>query len=252
MVTLLFGALSGCSSNKGPATNSYLRAYVSASQNLTEQIRQLPRLIGPRRPYLPPSPTREERRDYSLARRSYPAVLARYFGVLSQHCQALSQLYGQAQDRFAGLNGAGVDPEAVQLVALRVTTIGQRREVFVELDRLCQLRRDAQLRGVSNDALDAVVLGAAQGAIDGAAGGPETAALGGLIGGVKALLGEASKSQTEQDSIHKQAEKLNAAVTDLSRSVVEFQTRHAALVAQLFARYPNQDWGFLAPKQPTS
>jgi hypothetical protein len=114
------------------------------------------------------------------------------------------------------LNGAGVDPDAVQSLALRVTTIGQRREAFVELDR----RRDGLLRGMGNDALDAVVLGAAQDAIDGAAGGPETAALRGLIGGVKALFSEASKSQSEQESIHKQAEKLNPAVTELSRSVV--------------------------------
>jgi hypothetical protein len=249
LAALICSVLTACSVNRVPATNAYLRAYESASENLMQQVQQLPRLIAPRRPYLPTSPTWEERRGNVLARRNYPDALARYFGALSQRCQALSRLYGQAQGQFAALNGAGVDTDAVRLVALRVTTIGQRRKEFVELDRLCQLRRDALLRGQSDEVLDSLVLGIGQGVVDGAAGGPETAILGGLIGAVKSLLGEASKSQVEQDSIREQAEKLNASVADLSLSIVEFKTQRAALMAQLPARYPGPDWSFLASKR---
>lgn len=183
--------------------------------------------------------------------RIYPLFVNQYYGAAFDRCQALSQLYGQTQDRIAAIKADGVDSAAVQLMTLRQQTVDQRREVFVELGRLTALNRDALKRRHSTDALDEILLGIVAGSIETLAngGGVDDAAMGGVLGKLKEAADAASKREADKDAVVDQIARETAAVTALQRGEAECQTERTKLTEVLKAKYPDQDWGVMVPKQ---
>jgi hypothetical protein len=153
---------------------------------------------------------------------------------------------------MATINAAGVDPMAIRLVSFRERTIGQRRELFVEIGRLAELRRSALLRGQSADDSDKIMTNIFEGAAKGAAVGPEAAIIGGIIGWLQGLGSVAEKRQQEKDAIGDQLAKLTATATQLQRDIIEYQTEHAQVITNLQAKYSDQDWNFMIPKEAAS
>lgn len=251
--TLICGLLAACSRSRGPATNVYLRTYEAISENLASQLRELPKFSPPRRPYRPPPhSTPQEFRGYANAIRNYPNALVQYESAVIERCQALSQLYGHAQNQLATTSAAGVDTMAVELVTLRERTIGQRRELFVEVGRFAQLNRDALVRRRSTDDLDEFVTDIFIEASKGAAAGPDGVVAGGILGAVKGAAGVVSKRETEKNVINDQLNRLAVTATQLQRDVVQYQTEHALLDTKVQAEYSEQDWSFMASKQPVN
>ncbi len=248
---LIGGVLAGCAQNKGPATNAYIRECESASASLASQIQGLPKVSPPSRPTLPANPTSEELRIFNGMEKIYPLFVNQYYGAAYDRCQALSQLYSQTQDRIAATKADGVDSAAVQLMTLRQQTVGQRHEVFVELGRLSALNRDALKRRRTTDALDEILLGIVSGSIETLAngGGADDAALGGDLGKLKEAADSASKREGEKEAVVDQIARETAAVTALQRGEAECRTERTKLTEVLKAKYPDQDWGMLLPKQ---
>ena len=251
-VALCFGGLLGCAPRKGPATNIYLRGYVSAVADLNAKLEQLPPVNPPEKPVLPEHATRDQRRQFVVQNRSYRNELIQYFNFFIERGHVLENLYGQTLTRLAALNGAGVDPSAVAMVAIRERTIGQRRELFVEMGRLAELRRDALSRQGSTDALDDLLSSVFVEALKDASGGLQGMEVGALVGAAKGLASIASKGRAEKEAIGEEADQVAVATTQLQRDVIDYQTAYAQLRTTVQANYPDEDWSFMGPKKAGS
>lgn len=249
---MICGLLVGCSPNKGPATNSYLRSYAQASDELAARLRQLPPVNPPVRPVLPARPTLEERREFNVQTRSYRNGQIQYYNAFLARGHILENLYGQTLSRISALNGAGADPSAVAMVAIRERTIGQRRELFVEMGRLAELRRDELSHQGSADALDDLVSSVFIEALKEAGGGLQGMEMGAFVGAAKGLASIVSKGKAEKEAIGEQANQVAAAATQLQRDVIDYQTASAQLRTTVQASYPDQDWSFLALRKAES
>src|ERR1022692_2145808 len=197
---LTCGLLAACSPNKGPATSAYLREFESASGSLAGQIRDLPRIAPPSRPFLPVGASPEQQRVYDGTMRIYPLFVNQYYGAVMERCQAISQLCSQTLDHIGSMNAAGADPDAVQLMTLGVQAIDQQRDFFAELRRLADLNRTALVRRKSVDSLDEVLSGVFDSAIGGNAGAAAT--------GPKEAAGALSKRQGHPYGIGEQVARL--------------------------------------------
>lgn len=246
---LICGLLAGCSASKGPATSAYLREFESDCAGAAGQVRGLPGIPPPSRPSLPPNPTDEEQRVFDGTMRIYPLFVNQYYGAIMERCQALSQISGQAQDRIAAMNAAGVDPAAALLAAHRGQVFGQWREFFTELRRLADLNRTALVRRKSVDDLDVMLSGVFSSAIAGSADGGNEDAAAAAAKGLKAVAGAASGRQGEQYGIGDQVARVAELAAQLQGDAAACLSEHAGLAKDLQARYPDQDWGMLQAKQ---
>ena len=238
---LTCGLLAACSPNKGPATSAYLREFESASGSLAGQIRDLPRIAPPSRPFLPVGASPEQQRVYDGTMRIYPLFVNQYYGAVMERCQAISQLCSQTLDHIGSMNAAGADPDAVQLMTLGVQAIDQQRDFFAELRRLADLNRTALVRRKSVDSLDEVLSGVFDSAIGGNAGAAAT--------GLKEAAGAFSKRQAEPYGIGEQVARVAERAAQLQRDTAAYQADSAQLTAGLQAKYPGQDLGMTQPKQ---
>jgi len=241
--------LAGCSANKGPATSAYIREFESVAAGLAGQIRGLPGIPPPSRPSLPPNPSEDQQRVFDGTTRIYPLFVNQYYGAVMERCQALSRLFGQAQDKIGAISAAGVDPAAALLAAHRGQVFGQWRDFFTELRRLADLNRTALVRRKSVDELDDMLSGVFGSAVAGSAGGAgESTAAGAVAGGLKEVAGAASRRQGEQYGIGDQVARVEEGAAQLQRDSAACQSEHDELAKSLKARYPDQDWGMLQPK----
>ena len=139
-------AVAGCAERHGPPTQAYLKAErnllktYSANQGPGEPI------FAPQKPILPRPATRDQYRAFILAKRQYPQEFESYYAKLIAHFKRLSDSFDQVQMQMGSLNAAGVDPEAVHLVATEEKLIGDMRLVLLEASGLCDRRRNAMIR----------------------------------------------------------------------------------------------------------
>lgn len=242
---------SGCSPNRGPKTNAYLRAYHSAGVDFTAQLRQFSPIAAPRLPVLPQQPTPEQRREFNEARRNYPGALISYYGAAVERFGALSRLFVQAEGRLGKINAGGVEPDAVRLATLREHALGLSGVCCLEIGRLADLSRTALKRRQSNDELDEILTTVFASAMSGFGGGTlDGAVVAGLGGLVKGMGAVAEKRQAERAAISDQIARVGSTATEMKREVLEYQTAYAQLSTALSAKYPELDWGFMVPSQP--
>jgi hypothetical protein len=234
------GLLAACSPNKGPATNAYLREYESASGSLAGQVRALPKIAPPSKPFLPVDASPEQQRVYNGTMRIYPLFVNQYYGAVMERCQAISQLCSQTLDHIGSMNAAGADPDAVQLMTLGVQAIDLQRDFFVELRRLADLNRTALVRRKSVDGLDEILSGVFGAAIEG-----DAAASGAVVEGLKEAAGAFSKRQAEPYGIGEQVAHVAERAAQLQGGTAAYKAGHAQLAAGLKSKYPDQDWGML-------
>ena len=239
---LTFGLLVACSQNKGPATNAYLREFESAAGSLAGQIRDLPKIAPPSRPFLPVNASPEQQRVYDGTMRIYPLFVNQYYGAVLERCQAISQLCSQTLDHIGSMNAAGADPDGVQLMTLGVQAIDQQRDFFVELRRLADLNRTALVHRKSVDNLDEILSGVFNSAIDGNA-----AAAGAVASGLKEAAGAASKREAEPFGVGEQVARVAERAAQMQGGTAAYQAGRAKLGAGLRSRYPDQDWTMFQP-----
>jgi hypothetical protein len=183
-----------------------------------------------------------------LRRKNYPAALAQYYNAFIERGHVLENLYGKTLTQIAALNGGGVDTSAVAMVAVRERTIGDRRELFVEMGRLAALGRQR----LADDSFGNLVTDIVGAAVKAFAITGDTTGTTELMGAAKGLAGFASKGHADAEALSAQAGKVADAIDQLQRTVFEYQTAYAQLLTTVQAKYPDQDWGFMAPKQPVS
>ncbi len=214
--------------------------------DLASQLRQLPPVNPPARPMMQPQMTKAERLRFTTQRRDYAAGMVKYYDAFIERGHFLEDLYGQTLARISALNGAGIDPSAAAMVALREHTLGQRREFLVELGRFAALARQRQTDDTGGNLIADVVGGAAKAF---AATGGSTGGTAELLGAVKGLATFASRGQNDAEAVSAQAVKVGEAADQLRRDMFEYQTAYAQLRTTVQANYPDQDWGFMESKQ---
>ena len=239
---LAFGLLAACSQNKGPATNAYIRDYVSAATGLAGQIRDLPKIAPPSRPFLPVDATPEQQRVYDGTMRIYPLFVNQYYGAVMDRCQAISQLCDQVLDHIGSLNAAGADADAVKLMTLGVQAIDAQRDFFAELRRLADLDRTSLVRRKSVDDADEVLAGVFSSAIGGGASAP-----GEIAAGLKEAAGAISKRQAEPYGVGEQIARVAEKAAQVQGAAAAYQAEHDRQASSLRSRYPDQDWTMLQP-----
>jgi hypothetical protein len=184
--------------------------------------------------------------------RIYPMFVNDYYGSVFERCQALSQLYGQSQERIAAMNASGVDPAVVEMVGHRQQVMGQLRDFFDESGHLLALNRDSLLRRHNVDSMDEILSGVFAGVIEPLESGgvaEDAAVMEKALGGLKDAAGAASKRQVEKDTFAEQTAHMTADVTGLQRDIAAYQTEHSQLIPAIQAKYPGQDWTAAPPKQ---
>jgi len=184
--------------------------------------------------------------------RIYPMFVNDYYGNVFERCQALSQLYGQSQERIAAINASGVDPDAVQLVGHRQQIMGQLRDFFDESGHLSALNRDSLPRRHNVDSMDEILAGVFAGVIEPLENGgvaEDATVMEKALGGLKDAAAAASKRQGEKDTFADQFAHLIADVTGLQRDIAAYQTEHSQLIPAIQAKYPGQDWTATPAKQ---
>ncbi len=248
VAALTCGLLTGCSPNKGPATSAYLRAYEQVSADLNAQLRQLSPVNPPVQPTPPPiHARREERREYVLERRSYRNALSQYYGEFIERGHVLENIFGQAQGRIAALNGAGVDPSAIAMVAARERTLGRRRDLINEMGRWAELARQRQadegsgklFSDLASQVLRVIAV-------------PDPTGIALLAAGVRGLADFESKGQADTEAVNAQANQVLATASQFQSDVIDYQTAFAQMQTAIQADYPDQDWSFLSPKPSAS
>jgi hypothetical protein len=246
---LLCGLLAACSQNKGPATNAYLRECESFSAKLAGQIRDLPKIEPPSRPALPASPTEDQRRVYEGMTRIYPLYVNQYYAAVMERCRAVSQLYSQALDGIGSLNAAGVDPAGVQVMTLQVQLLDQERDFFGEVRSLADLNQTALVHRKAVDRLDEMLVRLFGSAIGGGPGGGRDDAAAAVAAGLKEVAGAVSMRQGEPFGIGAQVARVAEHAAKLQHDTAAYQAERARLWGDLKARFPDQDWGAIQPKQ---
>jgi hypothetical protein len=237
---LLFGFLTACSQNKGPATSAYLRECDAFSAKLAVQLRGLPKIAPPSRPALPPSPTEEQQRVFDGLTRIYPLYVNQYFAAVIERCRAVSELYGQALDGIGALNAAGVDPAGVQAMTVQVQLLGQERDFVAEVRSLADLNQTALVHRKAVDRLDEMLVKVLSSAIGGA--GLEDGAAA-VSAGLKEVAAAVPSRQAEPFGIGAQVSRLADHAAQLQHDAAAFQAERARLAGDLKARFPGQDWG---------
>ena len=249
---MIAGLWSGCRASRGPGTHAYLQAYARVSADLGDHIRHLSPLAAPKPPSLPPHPTKQERVIYTMEVRNFPNTWIGYCAALGERCRVLSDLYGRAQNEYGRIPSAGVDREAVNLVTLREHAIGQRRELYVEIARMAELKRDTLVRRGGNDEIFSLFTDIATHAMEAAEASGPGMTLGALIGAADGLTKIASKRETEDHDLADQSAAVKATATQLQRDVVKYQTALAELKTRVQAEYPDEDWSFLTGSSAAS
>jgi hypothetical protein len=173
-----------------------------------------------------------------LAKRQYPQEFESYYAKLIAHFKRLSDSFDQVQMQMGSLNAAGVDPEAVHLVATEEKLIGDMRLVLLEASGLCDRRRNAMIRAGQASFFEDICVPA----IEGAASKGE---IGAILGAFHGLAKVAGRNADERQQILEQLSRLRDSVAAAQRDEISFQTEKSQILASLTSKYPSQDWSFL-------
>lgn len=168
-----------------------------------------------------------------------------YWEAARQRADDLATVYGNAQGELSVLDSFGVDRSAERMVTLELEAIAQRRAVLLEIDRLCDLRREGTEAGLGGGSVDSALARAAQAALASSGAGPGEP-IPQLLAAAKDLALVSGKRLGRDSGVHRHALRLESMALDLSREVTAFRRQYSSLVPRLPSRYPGQDWSFLS------
>jgi hypothetical protein len=231
--------VAGCSQNHGLATRTYLKTEHDLVATFFADNGRDPKIIAPSKPTLPRPATKAEFRQYTAARAQYPHELVLYYSNVIARLNRQSNALGQVQAQMGTINAAGVDPDAVHVIATEQALLGDGRLVLLEASKIYEERRAALVRGAQSNFFDDICVPAAVHAA-------ETMSVAGAFwGAFEGLANVAGRSKQERQQIEELTDRFRESQTVTQRDAIALQTERSQILASLSSKYPGQDWNFL-------
>jgi hypothetical protein len=228
---LCLALFAGCGTSESPQTHDYLTQVVQTVDQMNANLAQLaPPKVAPGMPEVPAGVTPEEKMPYL---RRYQEDLLKYLGKLGKSVDQVSGICDKAQSQAGALNSVGVDQQASDLASKYEGLIDRRQQLAVQMAGLvAEQQNEIQAGRISSLGLR---LAAA---------------------GTEALFStDATTSTPSEDLEAKGNEKIQGgkefggirrAILDWRRDAAATAAARNELLTSLKAKYPKQDWGFLA------